>query len=83
MINGTLSRILYIGALMLVGLDMAGMFVMSYAGKESPGTATVVLTSCLAFVFGTHVMPVLGTKQQKAIASQLNDKANADEQTDG
>lgn len=83
MVNGTLSKILYIGAILLAGLDLAGMFVMSYTNKESPESASVVLTACLAFVFGTHVMPVVGNKQQKAIATQMYDKATENEQTNG
>lgn len=57
MVNGTLSRILYIGALILVAICLVGTMAMASAGQEFPGDAKMILYTCLGFLFGTHVMP--------------------------
>ena len=54
MVNGTLSKILYIGALLIVALCLAGL--MFGTGRNDEVVAAV-LSAALAFLFGSHVTP--------------------------
>ena len=93
MVNGSISRILYIGALFLVGLCLVGKMILSYFGKETGSDVTIVLTSLVAFLFGTHVTPLLKPDQvARTLENTLKEATNSksvhvslvanDEQTD-
>lgn len=77
MVNGTISRILYIGALCIVALCVAGAVSLSFTGDgELPGDAKMALYTCLGFLFGTHVKPPI-SKAAGFVQRTLGDKEDA------
>lgn len=57
MVNGTLSRILYLGAIILILACIVGIIAHGLTDRPVPYELTGVLSSCLAFLFGAHVRP--------------------------
>ena len=71
MVNGTVSRILYIGALALIGIILIGKLALAFTDHETTSDVTNVMYTLLAFLFGTHVMLAVGRKQMQTIAEQV------------
>lgn len=57
MVNGTLSRILYIGALALIGMIIAGVVIITVSHEDVPAQLWGMMTALVSFLFGTHVTP--------------------------
>ena len=57
MVNGTLSRILYLSAAVLVGVCLVGIIALGLTDRPVPQELTGALTACTAFLFGAHVRP--------------------------
>jgi len=57
MVNGTLSRILYIGAFVCMGLCIIGYIVLAVAVKPVPAELGIAFTGSLALVAGSHITP--------------------------
>lgn len=57
MVNGTLSRILYIGAFAIVGLVITAITVLAMNGHPVPGELQIVLPTLIAFIAGSQITP--------------------------
>jgi len=80
MVNGSISRILYVGALFLIGICLVGKIILAYYGKDTGSDVTIVLTSLMAFLFGTHVTPLLKPDQvARTLENTLKEATNAKE----
>ena len=59
MINGTLSRILYVSCAVIVLVCVVGIVLHGLTSRPVPAELTAALSTCLAFMFGAHVRPPL------------------------
>ncbi len=57
MINGTLSRIIYIGALMLIGLIVVSMVYLTTQQLETPTDIKVMLGTLVGMIAGSQITP--------------------------
>lgn len=57
MINGTLSRILYVSSAVMIVTCIIGIVMHGLTARPVPVELTAALSTCLAFQFGAHVRP--------------------------
>ena len=57
MVNGTLSKILYLGAFAMIGLCIVAITVLAMGNHETPAQLQVVMTALLAMIAGSHITP--------------------------
>lgn len=57
MVNGTLSKILYLGAFGMMGLCVIGIIALSITEHAVPPELTVAFSSSLALIAGSHITP--------------------------
>lgn len=62
MVNGTTSRFVYIGALILIGISLIGIMTLSAFNRTVPADIDIVLTTLLGFVVGAHFRPPIAGK---------------------
>lgn len=63
MVNGTTSRLLYIGAYVVILVCLGSILALKLndAGAAVPTEVDMVLTSSIAFVLGAHIKPPIAT----------------------
>lgn len=69
MVNGTLSRILYVGAFACIGLLIVCMTILSTAGAAIPTELSGALMALIAFVAGAHIKPPVSLAATASVAS--------------
>ena len=57
MVNGTLSRILYVGAFVLTGICVVGYIILAMLARTIPGELAAAFTASLALIAGSHITP--------------------------
>lgn len=63
MVNGTTSRILYVGAYGMIAMVLAGIVLLSSTNHPIPIELDAALTTLLGFIAGAHVKPPIGARQ--------------------
>ena len=63
MISGKMANLLNIGAITILVIILIGKLFLSYEGKASSDDVTNVMYATVAFLFGTHVSPLVGNKK--------------------
>lgn len=57
MINGTLSRILYLGAFAMVGMCIVGYIVLSMSNDPIPAELNTAMMVAFSLIAGSHITP--------------------------
>lgn len=78
MVNGFISRAVYVGAWLAIGLYMLGAFYLANGDKHAPSELDNILYVALGIVGGSHIMPPIKSKATKAALAEL-EKQGANE----
>lgn len=61
MVNGSTSRILYIGAFVLLGVCIVAMAALAVLKAPAPSIFDAVIVGLLGFIVGAHIKPPVST----------------------
>jgi hypothetical protein len=73
MVNGAVSRIVYIGAFVCILACIAGIIILAVTDHETPNELMLALTACLGIVGGSHILPPISDAATKVAQMKLKE----------
>lgn len=82
MVNGATSRLIYLGAFIILGICLIGLVVMAVLQVSAPSIFDAVIVGLLGFIVGAHIKPPVSTDGNGSplLPSQLTAGASPAEQ---